>query len=438
MNKTKSIVTYVLVGLFIVLMAVLSFVEFPIGDYDYHGYANTIKLGLDLSGGVSAVFDVTDTDVSKSELEVRIQGAVNRLSSMLVSKGYTEAKVSYDMSGTYPQIRVEVPDVDDPESMFDLINRPASLQFVDSSDNTKVLLEGRDCIETAYVGYNQQLSGNQYYVGLKMNEKGTKIWEQVTSDLTANGTKTGTFTVLINGEVYMEKVQVSEVISTGSGMLTQGGNSGYTYDKANEMASSMQAGAFGVTLHLAESRVLGPVLGENAIKNGLIAGAIGLGIIIAFMCIYYRKMGIMASLALMVYIVLVVFLCSVLPWVQLTLEGIAGIILGIGMAVDANVVIFERSKDEYAQGKTLINALDIGFKRGRTAVIDANVTTIIGALVLYFVGGSSIQGFAITLLISIVVSMFTALVVTRFLIKAALPYDSMDGEGYGLKRGEVL
>ena len=161
MNKTKSIVTYVLVGLFIVLMAVLSFVEFPIGDYDYHGYANTIKLGLDLSGGVSAVFDVTDTDVSKSELEVRIQGAVNRLSSMLVSKGYTEAKVSYDMSGTYPQIRVEVPDVDDPESMFDLINRPASLQFVDSSDNTKVVLEGRDCIETAYVGYNQQLSGNQ-------------------------------------------------------------------------------------------------------------------------------------------------------------------------------------------------------------------------------------------------------------------------------------
>lgn len=267
MNKTKSIVTYVLVGLFIVLMAVLSFVEFPIGDYDYHGYANTIKLGLDLSGGVSAVFDVTDTDVSKSELEVRIQGAVNRLSSMLVSKGYTEAKVSYDMSGTYPQIRVEVPDVDDPESMFDLINRPASLQFVDSSDNTKVLLEGRDCIETAYVGYNQQLSGNQYYVGLKMNEKGTKIWEQVTSDLTANGTKTGTFTVLINGEVYMEKVQVSEVISTGSGMLTQGGNSGYTYDKANEMASSIQAGAFGVTLHLAESRVLGPVLGENAIKT---------------------------------------------------------------------------------------------------------------------------------------------------------------------------
>ena len=120
------------------------------------------------------------------------------------------------------------------------------------------------------------------------------------------------------------------------------------------------------------------------------------------------------------------------------MEGIAGIILGIGMAVDANVVIFERSKDEYAQGKTLINALDIGFKRGRTAVIDANVTTIIGALVLYFVGGSSIQGFAITLLISIVVSMFTALVVTRFLIKAALPYDSMDGEGYGLKRGEVL
>jgi protein-export membrane protein SecD len=239
-------------------------------------------------------------------------------------------------------------------------------------------------------------------------------------------------TILVNGEVLMSKVSVSDTISGGNATISN--SSGYTYSEAYELATSLQAGTFGVDLSVREQSILGPTLGENAIRDGLIAGAIGLVLIMIFMGIFYRKLGILASVALCIYVELLLIFCSILPWVQLTLPGIAGLVLGIGMAVDANIVIFERTKDEYRKGKSLISALDIGFKKGRIAVIDANITTIIGAIVLWVFGGSSIVGFAITLLISIVISMFTALVVTRGLIKLALPFESIEGSTYGLKR----
>lgn len=438
MSKKKSITIFVILAVIIVLAGVLSFIEFPMGLYDYNGYAKVIKLGLDLKGGVSVTFEVATTEVvdgktvtiDDENLKIRIEGAVTRLQDLLVEKGYTEASVSYDMSSDVPTIRVEVPDVDDPERIFTLISRPATLLFVNPDKHEEIYIEGKTDLETAYVSYDDNKSA--YQVGLKFNDIGAEKFAKVTKTLSSDGTKTGYMTILVNGEVLMDKVSVSEAIVGGNASISS--NKGYTYDEAYELATSLQAGTFGVDLEVREQRVLGPTLGENAIRNGLIAGAVGTFLVMVFMALIYKKLGLIADLALCIYVELLLIFCSILPWVQLTLPGIAGIVLGIGMAVDANVIVFERTKDEYRNGKPLISSINIGFSKGRVAIIDSNITTIIGAIVLWVFGGSAIVGFAITLLIGIIISMFTALVVTRGLIKLALPFDSIDGSGYGLKR----
>lgn len=435
MSKKKSIVVFVVLAVFIVAAGVLSVVSFPIGLYDYTGYAKAIKLGLDLSGGVSVVYEVVTTEADGTEipsdvLDQRCQGAVESLQNLLLSKSYPESVVTYNKGAT-PTIRVEVPDVDDPERLFDLIGRPASLQFVNPDDHSEVYIEGKNHLDNAYVLAHETVSG-KYAVGLQFNTEGAKKFAEVTKELSQDGSTTGYLTILVNGEVLMDKVSVSQEITGGNATISS--SNGYTFDEAYDLSTSLQAGTFGVDLIERETRVLGPTLGENAIRNGLIAGAIGLVLVMIFMVVFYRKLGLLANMALLIYVELLLIFCAILPWVQLTLPGIAGIVLGIGMAVDANIIVFERTKDEFRNGKTLITAIDTGFKKGSVAVIDANITTLIGAVVLWVFGGSSIVGFAVTLFISIIISMFTALVVTRSLIKLALPFDSQNAGGYGLKR----
>ena len=190
-------------------------------------------------------------------------------------------------------------------------------------------------------------------------------------------------------------------------------------------------------MQVAEVRNISPTLGEDAIKWALIAGAIGVGLIFIFMAVMYRGLGLAADIALCVYIVLLLWFCAVLPWVQLTLPGIAGILLSIGMAVDANIIIFERIRDEYRHSsKPIPSVVKIGFKRSAAAIIDGNVTTLIGAIVLWIIGSASIVGFAVTLFIGIILSMFTSLVITRIVIKCFLPLNSTSAKFYGLKRAE--
>lgn len=197
LSKKKSITIFVILAVIIVAAGVLSFIKFPMGLYDYNGYATSIKLGLDLSGGVSVTFDVATTEVvdgetvtiDRGDLEDRIQGAVTRLQDLLVDKGYSESVVSYDMSTDTPTIRVEVPDVDDPERIFTLISRPATLRFVNPDDYDEIYIEGKTDLETAYVSYD---SDNAYYVvGLKFNDKGAKKFADVTEELSEDGTTTG-------------------------------------------------------------------------------------------------------------------------------------------------------------------------------------------------------------------------------------------------------
>lgn len=415
-------------------MAVFAVVDFPIGNtvYDYHGYAKTIKLGLDMSGGVSAVFNVIDD--GHPDLDVRIDGTVASLQELLVSKGYTEATVTKGTnSNGMNTIRVEVPDVDDPETVLSLIGRPATLEFkLEESDTAEAVIIGSEHLETAYVTTDDN---SAYAVGLKFNDEGTKVF----SDMTSANVGKSTY-IYINGELYTT-VNINSAITNGSAIITS--QAGYSFEEAKDFATRLQSGTFGVKLQQAEVRSISPTLGANAVRNALIAGVIGIALIFVFLAVVYRGMGLAADVALCIYIVLLLWFSALLPWVQLTLPGIAGLLLSIGMAVDGNVIIFERIREEYrGTSKPIKSAVKAGFKRSIAAIIDGNVTTLIGAIVLWAVGSAAIQGFAVTLFIGIILSMFTSLLITRLVLNAFLPltakldkkHKGLNEKLYGLKR----
>ena len=415
-------------------MAVFAVVDFPIGNtvYDYHGYAKTIKLGLDMSGGVSAVFNVIDDGLS--DLDVRIDGTVASLQELLVSKGYTEATVTKGTnSNGMNTIRVEVPDVDDPETVLSLIGRPATLEFkLEESEAAEAVIIGSEHLETAYVTTDDN---SAYAVGLKFNDEGTKVF----SDMTSANVGKSTY-IYINGELYTT-VNINSAITNGSAIITS--QAGYSFEEAKDFATRLQSGTFGVKLQQSEVRSISPTLGANAVRNALIAGVIGIALIFVFLAVVYRGMGLAADVALCVYIVLLLWFSALLPWVQLTLPGIAGLLLSIGMAVDGNVIIFERIREEYrGTSKPIKSAVKAGFKRSIAAIIDGNVTTLIGAIVLWAVGSAAIQGFAVTLFIGIILSMVTSLLITRLVLNSFLPltakldkkHKGLNEKLYGLKR----
>lgn len=435
---------------------------FPIGKsmYDYTGYARSIKLGLDLAGGVSAVFDVKAPDgetLTTDELKTRLDGVKASMEDLLTSKGYTESVVTYNTTGN-PTITVEIPDVDDPERVFDLIGRPASLKITKGGDEKTVYIVGSKHLKNVGVAPDTERNNGTYVISLQFNAEGTKAFAAATKENVGK-----TLDIYINDEILMKDVSVSSEISNGQAVIKQGGRStndnytgGYTYEEAYNMATRLQAGTFGVDMTVRETNIVSPTLGTTAIRSSLIAGIVGIVLVMIFMVALYGMFGLMADMALLAYIELVLFLCSVLPWVQLTLPGIAGIIIGIGMAVDANIIIFERIKDEYRSGLLGSDNLFLkpqrgsdgkitsqggpisrGFRRAAVAVIDSNVTTLIGAIVMWIFGGTSIVGFAVTLFISILVSMFTALLITRLNISLLGAFDNMNNPKlYMLKRSD--
>lgn len=435
---------------------------FPIGKsmYDYTGYARSIKLGLDLAGGVSAVFDVKAPDgetLTADELKIRLDGVKASMEDLLTSKGYTESVVTYNTTGN-PTITVEIPDVDDPERVFDLIGRPASLKITKGGDEKTVYIVGSKHLKNVGVAPDTERNNGTYVISLQFNAEGTKAFAAATKENVGK-----TLDIYINDEILMKDVSVSSEISNGQAVIKQGGRStndnytgGYTYEEAYNLATRLQAGTFGVDMTVRETNIVSPTLGTTAIRSSLIAGIVGIVLVMIFMVALYGMFGLMADMALLAYIELVLFLCSILPWVQLTLPGIAGIIIGIGMAVDANIIIFERIKDEYRSGLLGSDNLFLkpqrgsdgkitsqggpisrGFRRAAVAVIDSNVTTLIGAIVMWIFGGTSIVGFAVTLFISILVSMFTALLITRLNISLLGAFDNMNNPKlYMLKRSD--
>ena len=425
MTKKHAKKKIVFVALLMIIGIILTFCRFdiPFTDKTYNGFINSIKMGLDVKGGVTAVYDTKLPDDSQTgDLGSAVNSTVQRLQNILADRGYPEATVT-TQQGT--RIRVEVPDVSDPQEVFDLIGTPAKLYFkTENSADAEAVITGSHITSVEYAMQN-----NTNGVVVKFNSQGRSLFSDLTSELASSGEPIYVYL----GSEYYTTLNVEEAITSGSTFISRGsGNDGYTREQAEDFALQLMSGTFAAELTLLESSIVSPTLGMNAISSGLIAGIIGLILIMIFLIVIYRMMGVCASIALIFYVMIVLFFLQAIPLVQLTLPGIAGIILGIGMAVDANVVIFERIKDEYKRGKRIPASIDAGFKRAKIAILDSNITSLLVAVVLYIFGSGSIQGFASTLFISIVVSMFSSLIITRSLLKLYLPFNSTDGSKYNL------
>jgi protein-export SecD/SecF family membrane protein len=416
MIKRKARRKFALIILSVLLGIFLTIAQFniPFTHYTYNGFANSIKLGIDLKGGVLAVYNVVGGEEGGADINSEIDATIVRLQSLITEKGYTEATVVRQSNGTQTQIRVEVPDVDDPQEIFTLIGQPAKLEIRKTES-----LEGEpeltgDSIKNVFATYQE----GEYGVSVEFDTAGAQKFFNLTSELASKSDP--------DNKLYLQSV-----ISDGKTFIS---GSMSTYAEAEAYATKILSGTFSVELELSENSVVSATLGKDALSKGLIAGVIGLLLVFTFMFLSYGVFGLLANLSLIIYAIILMFFLQAVPLVQLTLPGIAGIILSLGMAVDANVVIFERIKDEYRAGKKIPASVKAGFQKSVSAIVDGNITTIIASVVLYLLGTGAIKGFAITLLIGILVSMFTGLIVTKKLLNLYLPFNSVNPKPYKLKR----
>ena len=426
MLKKRAIRNFVLVGIATLIGLVLTIFSFdiPFTCYTFKGFAGGIQLGLDLKGGVMAVYNCEQSSESEGSLSDQIDATITRLSSLILAD-YPEATIVKQGDN---QIRIEVPDVDDPDEVLGLIGEPAKLEFKkENSESAEAVLTGKD-IKSAEYQYDS--TSNQHGVRLQFTTEGATKFHELTGELAPNK---GKLYIFIGGQLFSEP-EVQSVIADGVTFIS---GSMSSQKEAEAYAKKILSETYSVDLELSEKNITTATLGENALFLSIIAGLVGLVLIFVIMYVVYKNMGLLANLSLIIYVVIYMFLLSILPFVQLTLPGIAGIILGLGMAVDGNIVVFERIKDEFKTGKKIPASFKAGFKRATITVLDSNITTIIASLVLAWLGTGTIRSFAYTLLISIVVSMFTTLVVTRGLLNWALPFNSTNYKKYGLKKGEV-
>ena len=394
--RTRAIVSLVAI---LVVVAVCGYVAlFGIGKGTMVNYlkpwGEAISLGLDLRGGVYTVYAAEDD--GSEEFETKMSSTVSILTSRLTRQGFTEATVT--RQGT-DRIRVEIPNVSDPNEILRIIGTPAQLYFVD--ENGENILEGA-MIKNAQAAQDEN---GLPCVALELNDEGAKRFAEATA---ANIGKT--ISITLDGETISAPT-VNSVIAGGKGQIT--GN--FTADEAKNLATLILSGALPLNLTQLEVSAISATLGIEALDKAILAGAIGVALVMLFMLLRYRLCGLVADIALTIYVMIVVLLLA-LTGAQLTLPGVAGIILGIGMAVDANVVIFERIREEMKVGRPLASSIKMGFSHALSAIVDANVTTVIAAVVLYAFGTGSIRGFALTLGISVVTSMFTAIFITHKLL----------------------
>ena len=399
-NKGKG-----LIGLIIALALV--------GLFGYFGYTtmNDIKLGLDLAGGVSITYQAKEENPSAEDMSDTIYKLQQR-----VQNYSTEAEVYQEGSN---RINVDIPGVSDANAILEELGKPGSLIFVDEAGQT--ILNGNQ-VATAKPVITDENGIKKYMVDLTFTDDGKTVFADAT---TKNVGKR--IAIIYDGKIYSNPV-VNEPITQGQCQI-----SGMTsYEEAETLASTIRIGSLSLELEELRSNVVGAKLGQEAISTSLKAGAIGFGIVAVFMIIVYLVPGLAAVIALSLYVGLILILLSAFS-VTLTLPGVAGIILSIGMAVDANVIIFTRIKEEIGLGKTVQSAIKSGFNKALSAIIDGNVTTLIAAGVLFWRGSGTVKGFASTLAIGIVLSMITALFITKFILNALFNLGFQDPKFYGTK-----
>ena len=362
-------------------------------------WPTSIALGLDLRGGVYVEYQADKPEDSGTEFEYLLQGTMRVIQNRLTAKGYPESTV---VKLGDDGIRVEIPDVSDPNAVLDLIGSPAKLEFRTPAGVT--FMEGKD-IKLAAAAVDQQTLG-QYVVQLSMTDEGAAVFRETTAQYI--GQK---LSIYLDDTLLTDPI-VQSVITDGNCVI----NGMQTQEQAVDIATKIQSGALPLVIHQQKVDTISATLGVDALSTSVLAAIVGFLLVVLLLVVRYRMLGAVASWALAIYLNLLFLVMGAMSGIQLTLPGIAGIILGIGMAVDANVVIFERIKELLKSGHSIKSGVRVGFKNALTAIIDSNVTTLIAAVVLSVFGTGSIQGFAVTLGLSVLMSMFTAIIVTRFLL----------------------
>lgn len=387
---------------------------FAIGLFGFFGYdsADDIKLGLDLEGGVSITYQTVKEDPTAEEMSDTIYKLQQR-----VQNYSTEAEVYQEGSN---RINIDIPGVSDANAILEELGKPGSLVFVDEAG--QVILTG-DQVSSAKAGIMDQNGIKEYLVSLTFTEEGSKNFAEATAKNVGKH-----IAIVYDGMIYSNPVVKSAI--TGGQCQIDGMED---YEEAENLAATIRIGSLSLELEELRSNVVGAKLGEQAISSSLTAGAIGLAVVCIFMIAVYLIPGVASVLALAMYVGLIMILLAAFE-VTLTLPGIAGILLSIGMAVDANVIIFTRIKEEIGVGKTVRSAIKTGFAKALSAIVDGNITTLIAAAVLYLRGSGTVKGFATTLAIGIVLSMFTALVITKFALMTLYNLGFTNAKFYGIRK----
>ena len=440
-SKVKGVLQVLLV---LVLIAAFAFVAARGIGGAHRGSAKNIRLGLDLEGGVSVTYQAYKTDstgkrTGEQPTDKDMADTIYKMQKRVETLESTEAAVYQEGSD---RVTIDIPGASDSEEVLKELGKAGALYFILYSDlktekggtpnegdkvvydKSKVLLTG-DMIGEATSGSRQQegTGKTEYGVSIKFAGKGIKKFAKIT------GEHVGEQLAIVYDEKLVSAPNLKEEISGGECWIS----GSFTSESAEQLASTVRIGALPLELENIHGNVVGATLGSQALKSSLFAGVVGLILVIIFMIVMYRISGVATSIALIFYVGAMLLALNGLN-VTLTLPGIAGIILSIGMAVDANCIIFTRIREELATGKTVASAIDNGFSKAMSAIIDGNVTTLIAALVLYLKGSGTVKGFAMTLGIGIVLSMFTALFITKLLMKAFCALGMTNTSMYGIQK----
>ena len=450
MKKNKAIILLIV---FVLLLAGFGYTATEGLGVNGAGSAGSISLGLDLEGGVSITYQVVGDEKPSSE---DMSDTIYKLQQRV--DAYSTESVVYQEGDD--RINIEIPGVSDANAILEELGKPGSLYFISETDSEgnsnyqysgtdadgepvytllktideleedgSIVLTGTDVKNAERRSYQNQMKNYEYVVSLTMTTEGTEKFAEATTNAYEKGES---IAIYYDGEI-ISAPNVNEAITGGEAQIT--GN--FTSEEAEQLASTIRIGGLKLELEELHSKIVGAQLGEEAISTSILAAVVGFIIIVVFMILVYRIAGLAASLALAMYVELIVILLDAFD-ITLTLPGIAGIILSIGMAVDANVIIFARIREEIAKGKTVRSAIDIGFKKATSAIVDGNVTTLIAAAVLAIMGTGTIKGFAYTLALGIVLSMFTAMFVTKALINAFYAIGAKSEKLYGTAKNKKV
>lgn len=411
-SKSKSLTLFLLCVVAIISLAFAGFKGFVVAGWEFKSFNKAITKGLDLQGGVSVLMEIQEDDVSND-----VRQRTKQLLELRVNKiGVAETVVTEEGD---KRIRIDIPGAYDSNEIVENLSKTGNLEFRDADGN--VVLTGKD-VEKATSILDDTSSP---VVSLELNDEGQSKFAEVTANNIGK-----TISIYMDDELVSSPV-VQSTITNGKAVI----NGMSSMDEATKLAGIISSGALPVTVKAVSVESVGAQLGSEALPNALKAGAIGVGLIFLFMIVWYRVPGFFASIALTLYITLVLIVFAEMK-VALTLPGIAAFLLTIGMAVDANILIFERIREELTKGISIKSAIKAGFENAMSSIVDSNSTTFIAALILYFIGSGSVKGFAVTLMIGILLSLFTALIVTKTLINLAVDMGLLKSIGqFRVKRG---